>query len=117
VGDELEVTLQGRLDLRYVAQTAQVIHGALSFSSGRLASVQELGLPSTKIPCAQRNRNGFSALNSGQYASFPDASRIGDRRVAPLLRWLMAAIGLGLGPRRPRRHGSGAMSRGNPPPG
>jgi hypothetical protein len=48
VGDELEVTSQGRVDLRYVAQTVQVIHGALSFSSGRRASVQDLGLPSTK---------------------------------------------------------------------
>ena len=34
-GDELEVTAQGRLDQCYVAQTVQVIHGALSLSSGR----------------------------------------------------------------------------------
>jgi len=35
VGDDLEVTAQGRLDQCYVAQTVQVIHGALSPSSGR----------------------------------------------------------------------------------
>jgi len=35
MGDELEVTAQGRLDQCYVTQTVQVIHGALSPSSGR----------------------------------------------------------------------------------
>jgi hypothetical protein len=50
-GDELEVTSQGRLDQLFVAQTVQVIHGALSISSCQWVRVQVLGLPSTKNPC------------------------------------------------------------------
>ena len=51
VGDEFEVTSQGRLDQLFVAETVQVVHGALSISSRQWVSVQVLGLPSTKNPC------------------------------------------------------------------
>jgi hypothetical protein len=38
--DDIEVTSQGRLELRCVAQTVQVIHGALPISSRQSVSVQ-----------------------------------------------------------------------------
>ena len=47
-GDELEVTSQGRLDQLFVAETVQVVHGALSISSRQRVSVQALGLPSAE---------------------------------------------------------------------
>jgi hypothetical protein len=49
VGEEFEVTSQSRLDQLFVAQTVQVVHGALSISSRQWIIVQALGLPSTKI--------------------------------------------------------------------
>ena len=48
--DEFEVTSQGRLDQLFVAETVQVVHGALSISSRQWVSVQVLSLPSTKNP-------------------------------------------------------------------
>jgi hypothetical protein len=39
-GDDLEVTSQGRLELTYLAQTVQVIHGALPISGRQPVSVQ-----------------------------------------------------------------------------
>jgi hypothetical protein len=72
-------------------EPAPAPHATLPIPSGRPVSVQDPGLPSTKVPCAQRNRNGCSALNSGQCARCSNPSRIGDRRV-PCVRGIPGVV-------------------------
>jgi hypothetical protein len=42
-GNDLEVTLEGRLELTSVTQTVRVVHGALPISSRQSLSVQTSG--------------------------------------------------------------------------
>jgi hypothetical protein len=75
-GNDLEVTSQGRLELRYVAQSAQFIHGAVPISSRQPVSVQAWACRVPKFLAL--SLTGMDVLaESRQCAWFSDTSTIG----------------------------------------